>query len=174
MCASPACCSVRTLQALPPRTSAVLYSACHISTADKCARCQANGNMSCLFETAVLQQSRSLFEEVYQIFLGNNPINKKDANSRPDCEEWKLAKWAELDVLIGMGCWCYQPKSDKHNDLVEKKKKLYCGKFVFKQKPSANSMPPCKKVWYIISDPKFLQKLTDIDCFSPMCQFEVV
>ena len=28
--------------------------------------------MSCLFETAVLQQSRSLFEEVYQIFSGDD------------------------------------------------------------------------------------------------------
>ena len=101
--------------------------------------------MSCLFETAVLQQLRLLFEEVYQIFSGDDPINKKDADSQPDCEEWKLAKWAELDALIGMGCWRYRPESDKHNDPVEKKKKLHRGKFVFKQKPSANGMPPCKK-----------------------------
>ena len=67
----------------------VLYSACHVSTADKCAQRQADSNMSCLFETAVLQQSRSLFEEVYQIFSGDDPINEKDADSRPDCEEWK-------------------------------------------------------------------------------------
>ena len=105
--------------------------------------------MSCLFETAVLQQSRSLFEEVYQIFSGDDPINKKDTDSRPDCEEWKLAKWAELDALISMGCWRYRPKSDKHKDPVENKKKLYRRKFVFKQKPSANGMPPHKKVWYV-------------------------
>ena len=149
----------------------VLYSACHVSTADKCARRRANSDMSCLFETAMLQQSRFLFEEVYQIFLGDDPINEKDADSRPDCEEWKLAKWAELDALIGMGCWRYRPKSDKNNDPVEKRKKLYRGKFVFKQKPSANGMPPRKKARYVISDPKFLQKLTDVDCFSPMCRF---
>ena len=61
----------------------------------------------------------------------------------------QLAKWAELNVLISMGCWCYWPKSNKHNDPVEKKKKLYHGKFVFKQKPSANGMPPHKKVRYV-------------------------
>ena len=135
----------------------VLYSACHVSTADKCARRQADSDMSCLFETAVLQQSRSLFEEVYQIFSGDDPINEKDADSRPDCEEWKLAKWAELDALIGMGCWRYRPKSDKHNDPVEKKKKLYRGKFVFKQKPSANGMPPRKKARYVTLTPSFFR-----------------
>ena len=100
----------------------VLYSVCHVSTTDKCARCAGNSDMSCLFESAVLQQSRSLFEEVYQIFLGDDLVNEKDADSRPDCAEWRLAKWAELNVLIGMGCWHYQPKSNKHNDPVEKTK----------------------------------------------------
>ena len=32
----------------------VLYSVCHVSTADKCAQHQADSDMSCLFETAVL------------------------------------------------------------------------------------------------------------------------
>ena len=32
--------------------------------------------------------------------------------------------------------------------------------------------PHTKKARYVISDPKFLQKLTDVDCFSPMCRFE--
>ena len=117
------------------------------------ARRAADGDMSCLFETAVLQQSRSLFELVYQIFSGDDLINEKDADSRPDCEEWRLAKWAELNALIGMGCWRYRPKSDKHNDPVEKKKKLYHSKFVFKQKPSANGMPPRKKARHVSLTP---------------------
>ena len=38
--------------------------------------------------------------QVYQIFLGDDPVSEKDASSRPDWEEWCLAKWAELDTLI--------------------------------------------------------------------------
>ena len=60
-------------------------------------------------------------------------------------------------MLISMGCWRYQPKSDKHKDPVENKKKLYRGKFVFKQKPSANSMTPCKKVWYVSLTPSYFR-----------------
>ena len=152
----------------------VLYSVCHVSTADKCARRAADGDLSCLFKSAVLQQSRSLFEEVYQIFLGDNLVNKKDTDSRPDCAEWCLAKWAELDALIGMGCWHYWPKSDKHNDPVRtsrEKEKALPRKICFQAEAFGQWYAPMQKDVVRHSDPKFLQKSTDIDCFSLMCGF---
>ena len=120
------------------------------------------------------QYMSDYFESACHIHTGSDPISEKDADSREDASEWSAAKWCEINGLLDLDCWTYRKKSEKHDDPIERKRKLYKGKFVFKEKSPANGQPGRKKARYVISDPKFLQKLSDVDCFSPMCRFETV
>ena len=108
-----------------------------------------------------------LVELIAHIHCSNDPTSEKEALAGPDAKEWHKSMHAELDALVALGCWTYKPKH-----LKPAGKKVFQGKMVLKTKPPANGQPTRKKSRYVISDPKFLQKLTDIDCFMPMCRLE--
>ena len=108
-----------------------------------------------------------LVESIAHIHCGDDPTSEKEALACPDAKEWRKSMHAELDVLVALGCWMYKPKH-----LKPAGKKVFRGKMVLKTKPPANGQPARKKARYVISDPKFLQKLTDVDCFSSMCRLE--
>ena len=108
-----------------------------------------------------------LVESIAHIHCGDDPTSEKEALAGPDAKEWRKSMRAELDALVALGCWTYKPKH-----LKPAGKKVFRGKMVLKTKPPANGQPARKKSRYVISDPKFLQKLTDVDCFSPMCRLE--
>ena len=110
-----------------------------------------------------------LIESIAHIHCGDDPTSEKEALAGLDAEEWRELMHAELDALVALGCWTYKPK---HLKLAGKK--VFQGKMVLKTKPPANGQPARKKSRYVISDPKFLQKLTDIDCFSLMYRLKIV
>jgi hypothetical protein len=96
-------------------------------------------------------------------------MNEKEAMASPDAHHYYEAMEAEVTALEALDCW-------QIRDAVAKpaEEKLYKGKFVLKKKPPANKQPCKFKARYCISDPKFLQRVTDVDCFSPMSRLETI
>jgi hypothetical protein len=123
-------------------------------------------------EQATIQAQRELsdmVESAFGISQGSDPLTDAEALAGEDAEEWSTAIYKEIDDLIALNCWTLKSKTEKPGH-----KKVYRGKLVLKSKPPANSQPGRKKARYVISDPKFLQKLQDVDCFSPMARLETV
>jgi hypothetical protein len=121
----------------------------------------------------ILQQfetdANDLMESCFNIGQGSDPLNDTEALAGPDSAEWHAAIWKELNALIQLNCWEIKAKTCKPQN-----KKVYRSKLVLKSKPPANHQPGRKKARCVISDPKFLQKLQDVDCFSPMSRLETV
>jgi len=113
------------------------------------------------------EEVSDLIESIFHIHAGDDPTSEKEALQGPDAEAWRESMALEIDQLIALGCWTYELKSKKPAGA-----KVYRGKMVLKTKPAANGQPRRRKSRYVISDPKFLQKLGDYDCFSPMCCLE--
>ena len=111
------------------------------------------------------EEVSDLIESIFHIHAGDDPTSEKEALQGPDAEAWRESMALEIDQLIALGCWTYELKSKKPAGA-----KVYRGKMVLKTKPAANGQPRRRKSRYVISDPKFLQKLGDYDCFSPMCR----
>ena len=125
-------------------------------------------------QKAIAEFLNDYFESASLMEDGADPLNEKEADASPEAGEWVASRWEEIKGLLDLNCWTYRPKTDKHNNAAERNKKLYKGKFVFKTKSAANGQVKRRKSRYVISDPKFLQKMTDVDCFSPMCRYETV
>ena len=104
------------------------------------------------------------------IHQGDDPLTEKEADASPDSEEWHKSKLIKLEGLQDLKCWEYVDRQD-----VPTGKKIYCGKFVFKKKPPANNLPGKYKARWCISDPKWLQRLSDeVETFSPTVRMESI
>ena len=91
-----------------------------------------------------------------QIASGQDPITEREADASPDAAEWHKAKQIELEGLDKLNCWHYIDECD-----VPRNEQIFNGKFVFKWKAPANGMPGKYKARWCISNPKFLQRLSD-------------
>jgi hypothetical protein len=108
-------------------------------------------------------------ECTFQIHCGNDPTSAKEAMAGPEAEQYFAAMGVEMSALECLDCWQVRDAAD-----VPDGEKVFRGKFVLKKKPAANGMPEKYKARYVISDPKFLQRMTDVDCFSPMSRSETI
>ena len=75
----------------------------------------------------------------------------------------------KLDGLAALDCWEYVDANT-----VPANEKVYHGKFVYKYKSPQNNMPGRYKARWCISDPKWLQRLSGVDCFAGTCRIERV
>ena len=73
-----------------------------------------------------------LIESIFHIYAGDNPTSEKEALQGPDAEAWRESMALEIDQLIALACWTYEPKSKKPAGA-----KVYRGKIVLKTKPCA-------------------------------------
>ena len=103
------------------------------------------------------------------IHTGSDPLSEKEALASPEAELWREAMQIELDALASLKCWRYVDASE-----VPAQEKIYRGKFVLKYKPPQNNMDGRYKARWCISDPKWLQRLTDVDCFSETVRMETI
>jgi hypothetical protein len=110
-----------------------------------------------------------LEESLLQVHSGSDPLTEREAMHGPEWEQYFAAMGIEVDALEDLDCWEIRDASEQpaHS-------KLYKGKFVLKKKPPANNAPAKHKARYCISDPKFLQRLAEVDCFSPMSRLETI
>ena len=99
---------------------------------------------------------------------GSDPLNEYEADNSPEWQEWKAAKEAELQGLDRLHCW----------DIVDSKQaegqKLYNGKFCFTLKPPANGQPQRYKARWVISDPKWTQRISGIETYAPTVRMETL
>ena len=126
------------------------------------------------------QQGKSMdhlndfIETAFGLGTGNDPQTVKEALAGPDADLWRQAIWAEIEALQSLGCWRIRPRSEKEADPRERDKKIFRSKIVLKSKLPANNMPGRKKARLCISDPKFLQRIHDLETFAPMSRIETV
>ena len=107
----------------------------------------------------ILENSNSLAF----MHTGADPLNEAEADRSPFSAEWHKAKWIELDGLRDNNTWTYVDAAQVPTD-----EKIYRGKFCFTLKPAQNNMPPRYKARWVISDPKWTQRIADgYDTFSP-------
>ena len=99
---------------------------------------------------------------------GADPINETEADSCPDHEKWTEAKWIELNGLARLKCWTYVDPEEAGDE------KIYRGKFCFTLKPPANGQPARYKARWVISDPRWSQRILDVDTYSPTLRLETL
>jgi hypothetical protein len=119
-------------------------------------------------------QLEHALEEFFEASLlhvhsGDDPLTEKEAMAGDEAEAYFEAMGVEISALEELNSWDIRCASDRPQDA-----KLYKGKFVLKKKPPANRQPGKHKARYCISDPKFLQRVNDVDCFSPMSRLETI
>ena len=93
-----------------------------------------------------------LIESIFHIHAGDNPTSEKEALQGPDAEAWRESMALEIDQLIALGCWTYEPKSQKPAGA-----KVYRGRMVLKTKPAANGKPMRRKNRYVNPIPSFFR-----------------
>ena len=114
---------------------------------------------------------QNMMQEVFlaQIQSGSDPLNEKEALASAQASDWMDAMQVELDGLAALDCWDYVDAST-----VPSNEKIYHGKFVYKYKSPQNNMPGRYKARWCISDPKWLQRLSDVDCFAETVRVETI